>query len=133
MYVNPIPFQDQARDLISAIEGIPDEQSRLIIAMQIEEQLISEISLVKQKLSYELVKNSLATDAAIEAGIDPRKLHRLANKYANENGLPRRRLRLHRFDPREAVHLQVVANRPDQEVPIHPSVSPGSPLDPDIA
>jgi len=133
MYVNVIPFQDQARELISAIQGIQDEQSRLIVANQIEQELSDSFSLLKEKLAYELVQNSLATDAAIEAGMEPRKLHRLANKYANENGLPRRRLRLHRFDPQEAVHLQAVENRPDRVTPIRPIASPEYPQGPDVA
>lgn len=129
MYVNLIPLQDQANDLISAIEGIQSPSERLTAILSLEQLLTKRIDWVKRKTAYELVSASQAVDAAIEADVDPRKVRRWAMSWALEHNLPRRRLRIHRFDPREAVDLQASSSRPAQVTPIHPNVSPEPPLD----
>ena len=133
MYVNLIPLQDQANDLIEAIEGIQSPSERLTAILSLEQLLLKRVDQAKRKTAYDLVSVSQATDAAIEADIDPRKVHRLAMSWALENNLPRRRVRLHRFDPQEAVDLQASSNRLAQVTPIHPNVSPEPPQDPQFA
>jgi hypothetical protein len=130
MYVNLIPFQDQAKDLLDSIDGIESPSDRLSAILRIESDLIKGFIDLRKKTAYDLVRASEATDAAIEVEIDPRKLHRWANEWAKEKNLPRKRLKIHRFDPQEAVHLQALNHRPAEEAPIHPIASPQPPVDP---
>ena len=133
MYVNLIALQDQSNDLIEAIKWLDTPEKRLSASLRIESLLLEALDEIKKQAAYDLVRDSAATDVAIEEGIDPRKLHRWANQYSQDKGLPRRRLRLHRFDPQEAVDLQAARNRPRLVDTSHPIASQESPWDPDAA
>jgi hypothetical protein len=131
MYVNLIPLEDQARSLIEAIDGIESPSERLTATLRLEHTLAKGIDQIRRKSAYELVRASQATDAAIEAGVDPRKVHRWANSWAIEKNLPHRRLRRHDFDPEAAVRLRASRSHRGQVVPIRPNASQEPPAGPE--
>jgi len=129
MYVNLLPLQDQANDLIEAIRGIQSPEERLSATLSLEDSISRSLFDLKREASYALVSASQAVDAGIETDTNPRKIRQWATSWAMQKNLPRRRLRLHHFDPQEAVDLRASSNRLAPVTPIHPNVSPEPPED----